>query len=82
MTPSRWHQSNSLIYYAQCSIGLYYASGLLTKNEKLRTHTHTHIWKNTCICMGKFSALMLHCAWCILKLQMWMWFDDSYQMHK
>ena len=45
MTPSRWHQSNSLIYYAQCSIGLYYASGLLTKNEKLRTHTHTHMKK-------------------------------------
>ena len=46
-------------------------------------HTHTHTYeKNSCICMGKISALMLHCAWCILKLQMWMWFDDSYQMHK
>lgn len=83
-----WHLQDgtntvhSVAYSAWCSMRLYYAIDLCTNNEEARRHLQMYIWKYLHLHGKEISTLTLHCAWWILKLQIWMWFDYSYQMHE
>ena len=79
--PNRVH---SVIHCVWSSTGFFYVVELCTNNEKVRRHLQICIWESTCVCTGNKSQRceINHCAWWVLRLQIQIQLDYSYQMNK
>lgn len=76
---------HSVIYCAQCSIGLYYVGDLCTNNKKKLIYIFLiYIWESTCTSRKylkykkEILILIIHSAWWISRLQVRMQFDKHY----